>query len=270
MRTFINTMKVMALAIVTACAAAPVSAWEVADMNDHIEQTNFIVADHCSGTLISVEHRLILTNEHCVGMFVNKERREVVDEDGFVNDKMVEVRKQVPVSQKVYDRHKLVSQSSYISEIVDFDTNIDLAILQLRQETLNKSREAELFTGDRVFRGETAYAIGNPMMLDASVTKGVISNVNRLLRVGGEERAYFQMDAGIVGGSSGGSLYNSSGQLIGVPAAAARGTSVGLAIPYYVVNDFLARNCYQELWDEEAESYEDCMAEDEEEVEDEE
>jgi len=257
-------MKLISMITALAIAATSAGAWEVDDLNDHIEQTNFIVANHCSGTLISTEHRLILTNDHCVSSFVRKEKKEVVDGNGFITDKMVEVRKEVPVSQKIYNKHKLVSQSSYISEIVDFDSENDLAVLQLRQEKIPQTRAAKIFNGDRVFRGEVAYAIGNPMMLDASVTKGIISNVNRLLLVGGEERPYFQMDAGIVGGSSGGSLYNDNGELIGVPAAAARGTSVGLAIPYYIVQEFLSKNCFEELWDEEAESYEECSKPEEE------
>lgn len=261
-------MKLTTIITALALSATSAFAWEVEDLNDHIEQTNFIVGNHCSGTLISVEHRLVLTNEHCTNKYVRTRNEKVVNDEGIITDVKVQQFNDVPVSQKVYKDHKLVSQSSYIGDLVDFEAETDLSLIQLRVENLPHTREAEFFTGDRVYRGEVAYAIGNPMMLDASVTKGIVSNVNRLVRVGRDERAYYQMDAGIVGGSSGGSLYNEDGLLIGVPAAAARGTSVGLAIPYNIVQNFLKKNCYEELWNEEAPSYEECTAEKEEEDED--
>lgn len=251
-------MKLTTIIAALALTATSALAWDVEDLNDHIEQTNFIVGNHCSGTLISVEHRLVLTNEHCTSKYVRTRNEKVVSDKGVVSDVKVQYFDDVPVSQKVYKDHKLVSQSSYIGDLVDFEAETDLSLIQLRIENLPHTREAEFFTGDRVYRGEVAYAIGNPMMLDASVTKGIVSNVNRLIRVGADERAYYQMDAGIVGGSSGGSLYNENGLLIGVPAAAARGTSVGLSIPYTVVQSFLKENCYEELWDETATSFEEC------------
>lgn len=243
-------MRITIAALALAIAAIPVQAqdWPVADMNDHIEQTNFIVGNHCSGTLISLEHRLILTNEHCTKKYIRHRQEDFVDAEGVVKQRKVEQREEVQVSQRFYDRHKLVTQNSYIGDIVDFDEKFDLAIIQLRQTKLLQTRAARIFTGDQVYRGETVYAIGNPMMLDASVTRGIISNVNRLIQVGRDRLPYFQMDAGIVGGSSGGALYNSDGLLIGVPAAAAAGTSVGLAIPYYTVQEFLAANCFHDVY----------------------
>lgn len=260
-------MKLTSIIAAITLSATSAFAWEVEDLNDHIEQTNFIVGNHCSGTLISVEHRLILTNEHCTNKYVRARTEKVVNEKGVVSDVRMQYFDDVPVSQKVYKDHKLVSQSSYIGDLVDFEAETDLSLIQLRIENLPHTREAEFFTGDRVYRGEVAYAIGNPMMLDASVTKGIVSNVNRLIQVGRDERAYYQMDAGIVGGSSGGSLYNNDGLLIGVPAAAARGTSVGLSIPYTVVQRFLKDNCYEELWNDEAQSFEQCVEEKKEEEE---
>jgi hypothetical protein len=56
-----------------------------------------------------------------------------------------------------------------------------------------------------------------------------------------------QTDVGMFGGHSGGALYNSSGVLVGVPAAGIReATHLGLAIPTDVVWEFLAKNCLAE------------------------
>ncbi len=97
------------------------------------------------------------------------------------------------------------------------------------------------------------------MLLDASLTMGIISSVNRKLNVGGEEHDYIQMDAGIVGGSSGGALYNASGELVGVPASAAPGTIVGLAIPFESIQTFLEDNCYAHIYDATMPAHDECV-----------
>lgn len=243
----------MKLFLATALAvlfALPVAAWTVEDINEHIENTNFIVANHCSGTLISVEHRLILTNNHCVEMFIKNVQRDKVKPNGEIVKVMVQEKSNVVVSQRRYDGHKPVSEASYVTEIVDRDIDRDLALLQFRQDKIPMTIAAKLFKGDKVYRGETVYVIGNPMMLDAAITRGIISSTNRLISINGVETAYYQVDAGIVGGNSGGALYNDSGELIGVPAAGARGTSVGLAIPFGDVQEFLTELCFGSVWNE--------------------
>ena len=114
-------MKLTSIITALALSASSALAWEVEDLNEHIEQTNFIVGDHCSGTLISVEHRLVLTNEHCTNKYVRTRSDKVVNDKGVVSDVKVQYFDDVPVSQKVYKDHKLVSQSSYIGDLVDFE-----------------------------------------------------------------------------------------------------------------------------------------------------
>ena len=59
--------------------------------------------------------------------------------------------------------------------------------------------------------GEDVFAIGNPQGLDASLSKGVVAQK----RVDGG-RSYIQTDAAISPGSSGGGLFDSRGNLIGI------------------------------------------------------
>lgn len=256
--------KFLTVIAAVAALASPVSSWELDDLNDHIEQTNFIVGNHCSGTLISLKHRLILTNHHCLGKYISTKTEKVRDRDtNTISDVKFEVFKDVPLSQKKYQEHRVVGSRSYTAEIVDYDEDMDLGLLQIVSKDIGQTRFAEIYPGVPQ-RGEVVWAIGNPFMLDASVTKGVLSNVNRTVQVGFKEFPYYQIDAEIEGGSSGGSLYTDEGYLIGVPAAGARGSSVGLAIPIPKVREFLEENCYSELWDMEAESYEVCVEKEEE------
>lgn len=224
--------------------------WTVERMNAVIDQTNMIVGNHCSGTLISLEHRLILTNHHCITQYVSQRTHEKVV-NGEVKKVLREELRDVTVSQKSYADFREVGKSEWKATIIARWKESDLALLQFRAEKIPHSLQSNVYSGDKVMRGEKVWAVGNPRLLDASLTTGIVSSVNRLFRVpwaNGAEVAFIQMDAGIAGGSSGGALYNEHGFLIGVPAAAFPGSALGLAIPFPRIQKFLTDNCYEEVW----------------------
>lgn len=235
--------------------------WNVSKMNEAINQTNFIVDNGCSGTLISIEHRLVLTNHHCIGRGVRIVEKERVGKDGTVRKVKVEELYDLPISQRQYVNYRLVGEASWKTTIVARWKESDLALLQIRAD-IPHTIEATVFPGEAVQRGEDVYLVGNPLGLDATVTKGVISSTNRMFRVSwaDAEVPFIQVDAGIAGGNSGGSLYNEHGQLIGVPAARAQDGHLGLAIPFFQVQQFLNDNCYAQVWKSDGESRDDCLA----------
>lgn len=240
--------------------ALPAAAWPVKDMNETIQSANFIVGRGCSGTLISKEHRLILTNHHCIGAGVTTRMKRVTSDSGAISKVMVEELRDMNVSQRSYDKHQLVGEASYKAQIVARWKESDLALLQIRADIPN-GIAVKVFAGDEVFRGETVYAVGNPLGLDATVMKGIVSSTTRMFRVSwaNAEVSFIQIDAGITGGNSGGSLFNDDGVLIGVPAAGVPGTVLGLAIPFFRVQEFLTDNCWGEVWDDAAESRDVCL-----------
>lgn len=235
--------------------------WSVEKMNDAINQTNFIVDSGCSGTLISLKHRLILTNHHCIGRGVRYVDKERVGKDGVVRKVKVEELFDLPVAQRQYVNYRLVGESSWKTTIVARWKESDLALLQIRAD-IPHTIEATVFPGEVVHRGEPVFLVGNPLGLDATVTAGVISSTNRMFRVSwaDAEVPFIQVDAGIAGGNSGGSLYNAHGQLIGVPAARAQDGHLGLAIPFFQVQKFLDEHCYGEVWRKDAEPRDACLA----------
>jgi S1-C subfamily serine protease len=85
--------------------------------------------------------------------------------------------------------------------------------------------------------GDEVFAVGNPFGLDGTVTKGIISAVDRRnVRIGGSVYAsLLQTDASISPGSSGGPLVNTRGEVVGVNTAMCAGTGrndgVGFAVP---------------------------------------
>ncbi|WP_094546154.1 S1C family serine protease [Petroclostridium xylanilyticum] len=175
-----------------------------------------------SGVIVS-ENGYILTNHHVVGPNPN---RIVVT---LANGKTINARSEWA------------------------DPTLDLAIIKVNATGLPV---AVLGDADQLKVGETAVAIGNPLGLQfqRTVTAGIISAVNRTIRVATDGRENFmegliQTDASINPGNSGGPLINSRGEVIGIntiKVASAEG--MGFAIPINitkpVITSFLEKGSY--------------------------
>jgi putative serine protease PepD len=84
--------------------------------------------------------------------------------------------------------------------------------------------------------GQIVLAMGSPLGLTGSVTQGIISATGRTITESGSSGGApitipnaLQTSAAINGGNSGGALVNLSGQVIGIPTAAARDPEAGAA-----------------------------------------
>jgi len=246
-------MKYLLLAVALFMAALvpgkPASAWEtVGEMNEVVDSSNFIVGSGCSGTLISVEYRLIVTAFHCIKPYISTVTRDEVGPDGKIEKVQYERLRNVTVQQKDYDRFSNVGSVSYETRIVAHKQERDLALLQLVGDNLRSTIAAPVLPlGEDIARGEPVVAVGNPRGLDASVTSGVISSTSRTFRVPwalNEEVPLLQFDADIQPGSSGGALMDSRGRYIGTTVAGFPASNLGLAIPVYELQTLLADECF--------------------------
>lgn len=237
----------------------------IPELNSIIDETNFIVGRGCSGTLISKEHRLVMTAEHCLkGDIRWVEKEEVID--GEVKKKKVEVRRDVDLTQVFYDGASKVGGSQYKAEILaysDANEGADIALLRIRPKNIPMTREVPLIAkGVEALRGETVYVVGNPAGQEGSVTKGIIVSMNRENDTSvGNKVKMIQTDAEVFFGNSGGVLMNDEGKYLGTVSRGIPGTAVVFAIHYDHVQEMLSEACYGELYDPEAKSYEDCIAE---------
>lgn len=233
--------------------AAYAGEWTLEELNRTIDQTNFVVNKGCSGTLISLEERLILTNYHCIDSNVSIVEKEETDSNGMVRKIRQKRYSDVIVEQHGYYGHDKVSTSTYIAEIVAEEKKKDLAIVRIKSSIPHQIASRILPNEMKISRGERVYTVGNPAGNDATVVEGIISNLNRTFEfpwTGNEKLAMIQFSGGIYGGNSGGALYNSNGYLIGVPAAGHRdATFIGLAIPISVVKDFMRDFCLAKVFD---------------------
>mgnify|MGYP000390838900 FL=1 len=172
------------------------------------------------------EDGYILTNTHVVTL------------DGATANPSIEV--------KTYDGHV------YAAKLIGTDPTNDLAVIKIEADTLFKP--ITFADSDKVNVGDNVVAIGAPLGLANTVTKGIISALNRTIQVssaaapdsqsGGGLQLWnnqsnaapinldvIQTDAAINPGNSGGALVNDKGELIGVNVAiASAGGSTGGSI----------------------------------------
>lgn len=127
--------------------------------------------------------------------------------------------------------------TSYKAKIVGVDSANDIAVLKIDATDLTP---VEFGDSDNMSVGDTVYAVGNPLgELQFSMTTGHISALDRTITTdeGNVPINMFQIDAAVNSGNSGGPVYNSAGQVIGIVTAKYSDTGVeglGFAIP---VND---------------------------------
>jgi len=182
-----------------------------------------------SGVFLTADGYL-LTNTHVVTL------------DGATSSVKIEV--------KTYDGH------IYPAKVVGTDPTNDLAVLKVSAPI--QFTPVEFADSSLLNVGDATVAIGAPLGLSNTVTKGIVSALNRTIQVasaaapdnsnGGGLQFYsgsgesinlrvIQTDAAINPGNSGGALLNQQGQLIGINVAIANagGTAgsigVGFAIP---------------------------------------
>jgi S1-C subfamily serine protease len=101
-------------------------------------------------------------------------------------------------------------QVSIDAEFIGYNGILDVALLKIN----GNYQELELGNSDDVQIGEKVIAIGNPLGLQFSVTEGIISARDR--EGANEIFAYFQTDAALNPGNSGGPLISKQGQIIGI------------------------------------------------------
>lgn len=211
---------IAAAAFAAYVSLVPVAAWELQDMNRTVDQTNFIVGEGCSGTLIDLEERLVLTAEHCVSRLTVVIEEDEIAPDGTVTKVKKRYRKPLEVSQPTYDAEGNVTGSRvYRAEIVGTKVSTDLALLKV-QGTLSATQASPVLPeGSRLLRGSEAWIVGNPYGNYASVTKGIVSHLKRELPGASglnNDVKFTQVDGGSAPGNSGGAVYDTEGNLIGV------------------------------------------------------
>lgn len=196
------------------------------------EQNNVRIYQESNRAVVNITTRGVQQDD----MFMTAVPKEgsgsgfVLDKQGHIvtNFHVIDDARQIVVN--------LFDGSSYPGELIGVDPNNELAVLRI------KAPESKLFPirwGDssRLLVGMRVYALGNPFGLERTLTLGIVSSLNRMLKTdkGRAIRGVIQTDAAINPGNSGGPLLNRKGEVIGINTAivtrSGQSAGIGLAIP---------------------------------------
>ena len=171
----------------------PLSARQIADMVVPASAT--LQCDTSQGSGFFIGPNQLITNDH------------VLCENGN------------PIKVILNDGTKLVGRT------MKRDHELDIALVKVRGA---KAIPLQLGDATNLFRGDTVYALGNPLGMDFTLTKGIISHPNRPVM----GFSHLQIDANINSGNSGGPLMDERGKVVGIVSKQmGYATGLGLAIP---------------------------------------
>lgn len=127
----------------------------------------------------------------------------------------------------------------YKAKLIGADKPSDLAVIKIDLEKNSKDTFKPIIFGDadKARIGDRVLTFGNPYGLGISVSEGIISAKSRHIGLG--EQQYIQTDAAINQGNSGGPMFNTDGEVIGINTAiftAGGATGVGFALPSNIAN----------------------------------
>ena len=157
----------------------------------------------------------------------------IISSDGYIltNYHVVE-------SAYLYDMPLVVflnDGTEFEAKVVGYEASNDVALIKIATAELNP---ATIANSDSINVGQAVYAVGNPLgELVYTMTEGIVSARNREVSVEGKTINTFQFSAAVNSGNSGGPLYDSNGEVIGIVTAKPMTASVegiGFAIP---IND---------------------------------
>ena len=153
----------------------------------------------------------------------------IIRDDGYIatNYHVIQGANKVQVT--------LHNGETYPATIIGGNSDMDIAVIKISAKDLKPATVGDSST---VSVGDTAVAIGNPLgQLGGTATTGIISALDRTLEIEGRTLSLMQTDAAINGGNSGGGLFNSKGELIGIVDAKSSGVGIeGLAFALPINN----------------------------------
>lgn len=135
-------------------------------------------------------------------------------------------------------RCQLTDGSMYDAKLVGKDKDLDIALLRLEAPSGTLFKAASLSTR-HLDIGEVVLAMGAPWGLARSVSMGIISCNDRYLEDAGDYTLWYQTDAAISPGNSGGPLVDTLGEVVGLNARGNMMGAQGFTIPSPIILELL-------------------------------
>ena len=135
-------------------------------------------------------------------------------------------------------RCQLTDGAMYDAEVLGKDKDLDVALLKLSAPTGSVFPAAKLSTR-HLDIGAVVLAMGAPWGLARSVSMGIVSCNDRYLEGAGDYTLWYQTDAAISPGNSGGPLVDTHGEVVGLNARGNTQGAQGFTIPSRIILELL-------------------------------
>ena len=186
--------------------------------------SGIIIGQNDSELLIVTNYHVVADSKELSVVFSHEETQALTGDDSYINKATI----------KGYDSEKDIAVIAVKLKDIDTDTKS-----QIKIAAIGDSTDIKLGSG--------VVAIGNSLGHGQSVTHGIVSAVDREVKMQGINggtitNKYIQTDAAINSGNSGGALLNMKGELIGINSAKISATGVegmGYAIPITDVEELI-------------------------------
>ena len=140
------------------------------------------------------------------------------------------------IDKAVKIRCQLTDGAMYDAKVLGKDKDLDIALLKLQAPEAARFPAARL-SSRHMEVGEVVLAMGAPYGLARSVSLGIISCNDRYLERCGDYTLWYQTDAMISPGNSGGPLVDTRGEVVGINA---RGNGEqAFTIPSFIISEVL-------------------------------
>ena len=136
---------------------------------------------------------------------------------------------------EVYLYGAIIEEKAMIAEYVGGSLTYDIAVLRIKDSDVIRNSDVNpvsIFDSEEVNVGESAIAIGNPEGNGFSTSLGIVSVDSEYIEMTGADGVtdvrfrVMRIDTAVNGGNSGGGLFNSRGELIGIVNAKIQSTTV--------------------------------------------
>lgn len=173
-----------------------------------------------------------------------KESANIISGSGVIIDASGEVLTNYHVIDRVVDiRCQLEDGSAWPAKIIGGDSELDVALIRLLRDADDTAplpvAELDAETGHN--EGDFVMAMGAPWGMNRSVSLGIVSCASRYLPGKSNYSLWYQTDASISPGNSGGPLVNISGRVIGINTLGSSGGTIGFTVPAETILDVLPR-----------------------------
>lgn len=185
------------------------------------------VIDDCAQSIVMIEVSTPLGEGAGSGV--------IISEDGYIltNQHVVDSADKIKITTQ--------DEKSFDVEVIEENARKDLALVKVKNAKDEEFIPATLGNPQNTKIGDTAIVLGNPLGLGISASQGIISATGRTVD---SQMEYFQIDAAVNPGNSGGGLFNIKGELIGIVNMKLGGElidGIGFAIPLDEATKYLEK-----------------------------